>query len=133
MDLTVTGVIVCGKRMGRLLGFPTANLEPSDPGAPLPENGVYIGQIRLEGANEPWRICVVNHGMQPTLPSGRRTIEAHILDFDHDVYGLRAQLRFLRYLRPEQKFDTGEQLRAQLERDVQAARAFAQARAAQTI
>ncbi|MDL2205456.1 riboflavin kinase [Eubacteriales bacterium OttesenSCG-928-N13] len=120
--ITIHGTVVQGKHMGHRLGFPTANVQP-DPGQQLPENGVYIAELKLHGEQQ-WRRCVVNQGMQPTLPSGRATIEAFILDFHRDIYGERLTLRFLALLRHEHRFDSIELLIEQLGRDEQDARAY---------
>lgn len=120
--MKITGVIAPGKQLGRTLGFPTANLQP-DPGCVLPEqNGVYCAVIAVDGgAPMP---CVLNQGSHPTAPGGPPTIEAHILDFSGDIYGLPAEIEYLHYLRPECKFPSLDALRAQLSQDVKAARAF---------
>lgn len=118
----ILGTVVEGKRVGHTLGFPTANVMP-DAGQPLPENGVYIGELRLAGGRV-WRRCVVNQGMQPTLPSGRMTIEAYILDFDRDIYGKRVRLRFLKLLRREKKFASLDALVAQIRADERMAREY---------
>ncbi len=122
MKREIRGTVISGKRIGHTLGFPTANIEP-EPGTALPENGVYVAELRIGDARE-WLRCVLNQGMQPTLPSGRRTIEAHILDFHRDIYGQKVALRFLKRLRPERKFDSKEALVAQLQKDVEDAKTY---------
>lgn len=118
--IRIEGDVVVGKRIGHAIGFPTANIQPL-PGQQLPESGVYAGDIELEGAPGVHR-CVVNHGYQPTIPSGRRTIEAHILDFEQDVYERRVVLTLLKRLRDERKFDSREALLEQIGRDIESAR-----------
>lgn len=117
---TIIGSVVHGKHMGRALGFPTANIKPLS-GQRVPKNGVYLGMIRI-GDERALRRCVINHGLQPTLPSGQTTIEVHILDFDEDIYGQSVALRFEAFIRPEQRFENLEQLKAQLTRDIEFAR-----------
>ena len=90
----VCGVIVHGKHLGRTLGYPTANVRPDRPGDAAARNGVYVATIRLEGYPEPLP-CMLNQGCHPTAPEGAPTIEAHILDFSDDVYGLRAEVEYL--------------------------------------
>ena len=70
------------------------------------------------------RPCMVNQGHHPTVPDGPPTIEAHILDYDGDVYGERVTLDYLRFLRPERRFDGVDALKAQLTRDREAVRAY---------
>ena len=125
MEARVRGAIVHGKRLGRTMGFPTANLRPDAP--PKAENGVYVGEIRVEGYAAPLP-CMVNQGRHPTVPDGPATIEAHILDFADDVYGLRAEIVYRKFLRPERRFPSVEALKAQLERDLEATRAYFAAR-----
>lgn len=119
--MIVTGTVVHGKELGRRLGFPTANLAPDGPveGA----NGVYAAAIWIEGEPLPRR-CMVNQGVHPTAPEGRPTIEAHLLDYTGDLYGRRARIEYLRFLRPERRFDGLDALQAQLGRDLEATRAY---------
>ncbi|NLD58765.1 MAG: FMN adenylyltransferase [Clostridiales bacterium] len=116
----ITGIVSEGKRIGRRLGFPTANILP-DPESPPPKrNGVYIASIALEdGRTLP---CILNQGRHPTLPEGAPTIEAHVLDFDGDLYGQRVEVLYLKYLRPERRFESPEALRSQIASDETRAR-----------
>lgn len=120
--MVLTGCVVPGKRLGRTLGFPTANILPDDPNvsAQLPENGVYFGKITLEdGTVYP---CVLNQGRHPTVPEGPPTIEAHLLDYRGDLYGAHVTLAYGQQLRPERRFENVEALREQIARDVRRAR-----------
>lgn len=119
--MIVTGVVAHGKALGRRLGFPTANLAPDGP--VMSENGVYAAAFWLEGEPLPRR-CMVNQGVHPTAPEGLPTIEAHLLDFSGDLYGRRARIEYLRFLRPEHRFDGLDALKAQLRRDLEATRAY---------
>ena len=106
------GVVVAGNRIGRTIGFPTANMQLYEPLKLVPANGVYAVEVEVLG--ERFRgIC--NIGMRPTvgLPGGR-TIETHILDFDQDIYGLDLEIRFRARLRDERKFASLDALKAQL-------------------
>ena len=123
--MVIDGVIEHGKGLGHRLGFPTANLRP-DGNPDLPANGVYAASILLEGETLP-RPCMLNQGVHPTVPEGKPTIEAHLLDYDGDLYGLRAQVEYLHFLRPEQRFEGVEALVAQLSRDLAATRAWFEA------
>lgn len=121
--MKIAGIIVHGKQLGRTLGYPTANLAPDAGIASDAPNGVYVGLIALEGYAKPLP-CMVNQGSHPTAPGGPPTIEAHILDFGDDIYGLRAEVEYLRFLRPERKFASLDALKAQLARDLAATRQY---------
>ena len=110
----ISGTVVSGKQNGRKIGFPTVNLELSFDYV-LPKDGVYIGIVYLSGIAYK---AIVNVGTNPTV-GGLTTphIEAHLLDYNGDAYGKRAYLSFYRFLREEQKFDTLDDLRVQLELD----------------
>ena len=108
------GVVVAGNRMGRTIGFPTANMQLYEPLKLVPANGVYAVEAEVLGRK--YR-GMTNIGMRPTVGGQVRTIETHILDFAEDIYGLPLQLRFLRRIRDERKFPSLEDLRQQLERD----------------
>lgn len=120
--MQITGVVAAGKRIGRTLGFPTANILP-DEGCALPsQNGVYAALLTLaDGRALP---CVLNKGRHPTLPEGAATVEAFVLDFTGDLYGQRVRVDFLAFLRPETRFPDKEALRAQIARDAENARAW---------
>lgn len=116
----LTGVVVAGARIGRKIGYPTANMALYEPLKLVPAGGVYFVGVEVQG--EKYRgIC--NIGTRPTLADGRgKTIETHILDFDEDIYGLDITVRFLGRLRDERRFASLEELSAQLARDEEAAR-----------
>src|ERR1700756_1218071 len=121
-EYTILGTVVRGDDLGKKIGFPTANLSAHS--EQFPPNGVYFAEARLDGVVYPG---VVNLGYRPTISSGRsdRTLEIYLLDFDRDIYGKDLELRFVRYLRPEEKFDSVDALARQIERDVQQARELA--------
>jgi riboflavin kinase/FMN adenylyltransferase len=108
------GVVVAGNRLGRTIGFPTANMQLYEPLKLVPMNGVYAVEVEVMGRKYKG-MC--NIGLRPTVDGKVRTIETHILDFDEDIYGLPLQLRFLRRIRDERKFPSLEALKEQLERD----------------
>ena len=110
------GVVVAGNRMGRTIGFPTANMHLYEPLKLVPGNGVYAVEVEMLGAKYKG-MC--NIGTRPTVGGTTRTIETHILDFEQDIYGLPMRLRFLRRIRDERKFPSLEALRAQLLEDRQ--------------
>lgn len=109
------GVVVAGNRLGRTIGFPTANMQLYEPLKLVPANGVY--QVKVETLGQTYTgMC--NIGVRPTVGAGNaRTIETHILDFNEDIYGLDITISFLRKVRDERRFDSLDDLRAQLERD----------------
>ena len=108
------GVVVAGNRVGRTIGFPTANMQLYEPLKLVPCNGVYAVEVEVLGSVYKG-MC--NIGTRPTVGGGARTIETHILDFDEDIYGLPLQLRFVRRIRDERKFPSLDALRQQLETD----------------
>jgi riboflavin kinase/FMN adenylyltransferase len=122
---TVRGMVVEGDRRGRGIGFPTANLEPEN--EVLPAIGVYAGRLQLLDQGDPARgwagLAVVNVGTRPTFEgTGRVVAEAHLIDFDGDLYGRRVEIAFLKHLRAERRFEGVDALRAQIQADVAEAR-----------
>lgn len=112
---TLRGEVLGGKKVGRALGFPTANLIFPE-GALIPHHGVYAVAIRL-GKRQYHGIA--NVGIRPTFDDGEHvTCEVFLLGFDGDLYGKSVAVSFLHFLREERRFDTPEQLRAQISRDV---------------
>lgn len=121
-EYTILGTVVHGDDLGKKIGFPTANLSAHS--EQFPPNGVYFAEAILNGERLPG---VVNLGLRPTMSSGKsdRVLEIHLLDFESDIYGKDLQLRFVRYLRPEKKFENVDALVQQIKRDVQQARDLA--------
>jgi riboflavin kinase/FMN adenylyltransferase len=117
-EYTILGKVVRGDNLGKKIGFPTANLSAHS--EQFPPNGVYLAEAKLDGIAYPG---VVNLGYRPTVSSEKeRVLEIHLLDFERDIYGGDLELRFLRYLRPEKKFDSVQALTRQIEADVTQAR-----------
>ena len=118
-DYTILGTVEEGRHLGRSLGFPTANLSAHS--EQFPPNGVYAAEGLLKGEKVQG---VVNLGVRPTVTDGapERVLEFHLFDVDRDLYGEEIELRFLRYLRPERKFENLAALRDQIGRDVATAR-----------
>ena len=115
------GKVVTGDQRGRLLGFPTANVEVPNRVC-LPADGVYAGWFeRPDGAQHP---CAINLGRRPTFyeHADHSLLEAHLIDFEGDLYGERAKVRFTNFLRSERKFDGIDALVTQLKSDVEHAR-----------
>ncbi len=120
------GTVVHGAARGRALGFPTANIVPH--AAVLPPPGVYAVEAILDGVVFP---AVANLGRRPTFAKGPAgtgdaaedtVLEVHLLNFQSDLYGRELEVNFRQFLRPEQRFADAAALRAQIVRDVQAAR-----------
>ena len=118
-EYALCGEIVRGDELGRKLGVPTANLDVS--GRLVPPNGVYAVHAYVEGKRHR---AVANIGHRPTLlsPAPELRVEAHLLDFNHDLYGQELELTFVEKLRDEQKFSSIDELREQIARDIAAAR-----------
>lgn len=115
----VDGVVQHGQQRGRTINFPTANLDFGD--LVRPKFGVYCVEVRLQG-EEIWRPAVANTGSRPTVDGDAARLEVHILDFDRDIYGQHIAVRFRSFIRPEQKFESFDALRAQIEKDAASAR-----------
>ena len=115
------GVVVAGDQRGRLLGFPTANVEVPN-AVCVPADGVYAGYY--ERSNGDVYQCALNLGRRPTFyeHADHSLLEAHLLDFEGDLYGERAEVRFTHFLRSERKFNGVDALIAQLKHDVEHAR-----------
>ena len=118
---SVRGTVVTGHQRGRTIGFPTANVQSAV--ELLPKLGVYaarFGRLEREVLIRP---CVVNVGVAPTFGGGAVTVEAHVMDFDGDLYGQRVEVHFVERLRDEQRFPHVDALKAQIGQDVARARA----------
>jgi riboflavin kinase/FMN adenylyltransferase len=108
------GKVVEGDKLGRTIGYPTANLEITDEDKLVPGNGVYAVEVELEGK------CMqgmMNIGMRPTVDGARRVIEVHIFDFDKEIYGETLRVYLKTRIRSEIKFDGIEALKKQLGAD----------------
>jgi len=114
------GEVVHGDGRGRTIGFPTANLDVWDEQF-LPLKGVYAGWAHLNGETF---MAVSNIGNRPTFNGGVVTVEAHLLDFDRDIYGERLAFDVVAFLRPELKFNGVEALVAQIRQDAIEGRAL---------
>jgi riboflavin kinase / FMN adenylyltransferase len=115
----VVGEVVRGDQRGRTIGFPTANVAVGLHHI-LPADGVYACRVTLpDGLEHP---AVTNVGVRPTFGLLQRTVEAHLLDWDGDLYGQQIRVAFVQRIRGEQKFSGIEELKAQIGRDAQRAR-----------
>jgi len=115
---SVNGTIVEGRKIGRSIGFPTANIKPDYQYKLIPANGVYAVEVLLDGLIYPGMLSI---GSNPTVnnDAGIRSIEVHILNFDKDIYGKAISVIFRKRLRDEIKFDNTKQLAEQMELDQQ--------------
>ena len=115
----ICGKVVEGKKLGRTIGFPTANISLNSEAKLLPKDGVYAVKVGISNYNkEFWGM--LNIGVCPTVDNKAiRTIEVNILDFDGDIYGSNVKLTFKQWLRPEVKFESLELLIHQLHKDEQ--------------
>lgn len=114
------GEVVQGHQRGRTIGFPTANLALGE--YLHPAFGVYVADATVNGRT--YR-AAVNIGQRPTIGVSGPLVEAHLIDFNDDIYGQTVTLDLLAFIRPEQKFDDFDALKAQIAKDVAVTRAFA--------
>ena len=114
------GKVVHGTERGKQLGFPTANLGVNS-GQALPVDGVYFTRAYLDNHAYP---SVTNIGIRPTFGQGERTVEVYILDFAGGLYGEELRVELVERLRGERRFSTLEELKAQMNRDVEQVRSI---------
>lgn len=115
------GKIVKGKQLGRTIGFPTANFELENNYKLIPENGVYVVESQI---NQKKVFGMMNIGFNPTVGGNAKTIEVYYFDFDDDLYNKKISVSILHRLRSEQKFDSLEALKKQLNLDKSASLNF---------
>lgn len=113
-EYAMAGPVEAGDKVGRRLGFPTANISV-EPNKLIPALGAYAGRAHSEGRDF---IAALSVGYRPTFGGTQLRVEAFLLDFEGDLYQRRVELRFARYLHPDIKFDTPGDLVQQLKRDV---------------
>ena len=112
----LTGNVVKGNQLGRTINFPTANIEIPEDYKLIPKNGVYIVTANVSNQTV---FGMMNIGVKPTLGENKLAIEVHLLDFDKDIYKQKIQVHILERLRDEQKFESFEALKSQIELDKQ--------------
>lgn len=113
----LVGKVITSDKRGRVLGFPTANLD-IEPQQALPGNGVYATIAQVDGKQFP---SATNIGIRPTFGEGRKTVETHLLKYNGDLYGKEIKVEFVQKLRDEQRFPSSEKLKAQIEKDIREA------------
>lgn len=111
--LVIEGVVTPGRQLGHTLGFPTANIA-LDEG--LCENGVYRTQVKVEGIDRVFD-AMSNVGYNPSVGGSELRLESHLFDFEGELYGRRIWVCLVEKIRDERKFESMEELRAQLQRD----------------
>lgn len=115
---TLSGPVIPGRHVGRTLGIRTANIA-CNPERVIPANGVYAAWAEIEGARHQ---AVVNIGIRPSFGLSERLLEAHVLDYEAELYGQEIQIEFVQCLRPELTFSQISELVAQVQRDIEQAR-----------
>ena len=110
----INGTVVSGKKLGGTIGFPTANLEIKEPYKLIPKTGVYIIKTHI---NTVLYTGIMNIGFNPTVLGKHQTIEAHLFDFNEDLYGKEIMIEFIYFLREEHKFKSVKELVVQLNID----------------
>jgi riboflavin kinase/FMN adenylyltransferase len=110
------GKVVIGNKLGRTIGYPTANLQIEDEEKLVPGNGVYAVELTI-GSDKAIYKGMMNIGVRPTVDGTKRTIEVNIFDFDQDIYGANMRVFVNSYLRGEVKFSGLDQLKEQLAKD----------------
>lgn len=125
-DYFFEGKVVDGNKLGRTIGYPTANLEIENKNKLIPENGIYAVTLEIgdysqnDGkafVSQSFHNGMMSIGIRPTIEDNRRTIEVNIFDFNKEIYGRIVRVYVKYYLRNEERFDTMEQLKNQIDRD----------------
>ena len=116
----LSGPVVPGRQLGRTIGIPTANLTIPD-GVLIPKRGVYATRVTVDGKTYP---AVTNIGTRPTVAGDSVTVESYLLDFSGDLYGKEIAVAFHKFLRPEQKFPSLEDLQQEIRKNIDQTRNF---------
>lgn len=116
----VIGEVVVGKQLGRQIGFPTMNIYPPNDKL-LPPNGVYVSNVFIDDEKF---YAVTNIGVNPTVDGDELIVESHIFDFDREIYGKIAKVEILKQVRLEKKFNSLDELKAQIARDILQAKKY---------
>jgi len=116
---SMQGTVIKGDRRATAMNFPTANLDPGE--LIHPKKGVYA--IRAKYINK-WSNGIANFGERPTVDGKRLLLEAHLFEFNQDIYGKELTVEFLTFIREEKKFDTFSSLAEQIQKDIQLVKAY---------
>jgi riboflavin kinase / FMN adenylyltransferase len=111
---SLSGKVVHGKKLGKQLGYPTANIQPNDPDKLIPGNGIYAVRVWYD---ERHYGGMLNIGTRPTFDDGERSIEVNIFEFDKEIYGETLQLEFVKRIRDEVKFNSADELVQRIDQD----------------
>lgn len=120
-DYFLTGTIVKGRKIGRTINFPTANIHIDETYKLIPKIGVYVVRTLI---NNKTYYGITSIGTNPTVNGDAKTIETHLLDFEGDLYGETLEISFLKYIREEKKFESVQELQSAIEEDETFARAY---------
>jgi riboflavin kinase/FMN adenylyltransferase len=123
LPMNLRGTVVHGDKRGRVLGFPTANINSAVPGLAY---GVYASEIIFNGEDKVWP-SVTSYGTRPTFAGADQKIETHVLDFQGDIYGREVEVRLLAFIRPELRFSSVDELIVTMQDDVKQVRALSRA------
>jgi riboflavin kinase/FMN adenylyltransferase len=113
-DFTIHGTVVQGDRIGRTIGFPTANIQLAENYKQLPKDGIYAVMFEVEGL---WYKGMLYIGMRPVVHGNSRVIEVNIFDFDQEIYGKQVCMRIKERIRDDRSVDSLESLKILLEED----------------
>jgi len=113
-NYSLTGIVSKGKQLGRTIGFPTANIKIDESYKLIPSNGVYVVKCFIADAVI---YGMMNIGTRPTVDGTHQTIEVNLFDFAEDIYSQKITVSLLKWMRPEQKFESLDALKAQLAAD----------------
>ncbi|MBQ3247487.1 MAG: riboflavin kinase [Alistipes sp.] len=116
--VAIEGEVIHGAKLGRRMGFPTANMEV---GSADVENGVYLSSVTIDGRE--WK-GMSNVGVRPSVDGHSRLLETHIFDFNGDLYGRMLKVKLLRKIRDERRFDSVDELQQQLHSDFELIRSL---------
>ena len=115
---SIKGTVVHGRKEGRKIGFPTANIQTNLDLSTL-DQGIYASRIKVLGN---WYISATSYGNAPVFDFWQVVLETHILDFDLDIYDQEVELELVQFIRPVMKFDSLESLIVQIEKDCEKVR-----------
>ncbi|WMJ75049.1 bifunctional riboflavin kinase/FAD synthetase [Cytophagaceae bacterium ABcell3] len=113
-NYSISGKVVHGNKLGRTIGYPTANVVTNYPEKLIPGNGIYAVKVKVKNNVHDGMMSI---GIRPTVGGTKRTVEVNIFDFNEDIYGEAIEVYFYEYLRPELKFDSLEELVKAIDQD----------------
>ncbi len=113
-NYTLSGLVIEGKKIGRTINFPTANIKIDEEYKLIPQNGVYIVSVEI---NKSTYFGMMNIGTNPTISDSNQSIEVHIFDFNQSIYNQNIKICFLERIRDEEKYASLDELKKQLEKD----------------